>query len=598
VDYTLRVGFFDWWVPTEHRRGSLQWWRSRLLVQLLSLATVMAVALTTMYLLTGDVLSAAQCAVVGLAMPAAGAALRYRGAYRVAVHGALTVTTIGFGVFPMLEAQLDGAALAALGVVPFMGVILLGPRSLWVWAPASLTMILAIYVRPELGMPLVTLSPVVTLFRALALVIVVLGVALAFARARDDSMEGRRRTSAAKSRFLANLSDALRTPMNGVLGTTEVLLRQATNPESRERLGVISRSGRAMVTLIDDILDISKIEAGSLHLELRDFDPRELARDVTALYRASAELKGLALDVTIAEHTPRWVRGAADRLRQVLANLLSNAIKFTERGRVSLAIEPHEEVSGRRVLLFAVTDSGMGIGPEVRPRLFQPFSQADHGTARRFGGTGLGLALCRELVVLMGGVLQVTSRPEEGSRFYFDVPVFPAVAPPPAAAAVVAAVSSASLSTPRAAPLSAAPRAGEAVLVVDDNPINLKVACAMLRLVGRATRTATNGEEAIAEVTREPPSVILMDCHMPVVDGLEATRRIRALPGAAGETPIIALTAAGQPDELAACLKVGMNGTLTKPLSLDTLRRVLAAHVRPPPGAALDASEPDPKGTA
>jgi CheY-like chemotaxis protein len=279
--------------------------------------------------------------------------------------------------------------------------------------------------------------------------------------------------------------------------------------------------------------------------------------DVARLYRPRAEARGTRLERTIGTEVPRLVRGDALRLRQVLSNLVGNAVKFTSGGAITVALT----TPGDR-LRFEVADTGVGIGPDAQALLFQPFQQGDASTTRRFGGTGLGLALARELVLLMHGSIGVRSRLGEGATFWFEVPCVEARAGARAPSPL-----------PQAAP--ATPRVSGRVLVVDDNEVNLMVARALLERAGCKVEVARDGLEAVQAVEAAPFDLVLMDCQMPVLDGFEATRRIRQLPGELARTAVVALTASAMPEELAACRGAGMDDCLTKPLARAQLERVL-----------------------
>jgi len=343
--------------------------------------------------------------------------------------------------------------------------------------------------------------------------------------------------------------------MNGVLGLTDLLLQSELSREQREQLELLQRSGRALVVLLNELLDMSKVEAGKMVLDPVDFDLRRLLEDLKALHQPVAHARGLTLALELTGLPPA-VHGDALRLGQVLNNLVHNAIKFTPRGSVTVAVRSPD--AGR--FLFEVRDTGSGIAPDALPRLFSPFAQAEAGTTRRYGGTGLGLALSRELVALMGGALEVESAAGHGTTLRFSISLEASVA------ALVDAV-----------PLPQEPRPATTlpVLVVDDNPINLLVACGLVQKAGYRTVTATNGEEALRVVQSQPLAMVLMDCHMPVMDGYEATERIRTLDSDVALLPVIALTASALPEELERCRQSGMNDCLIKPVSLAMVERAL-----------------------
>lgn len=351
--------------------------------------------------------------------------------------------------------------------------------------------------------------------------------------------------------------------MNGVLGMTEVMLLETLTGEQRAQLSVIQRSGKRLVSLINDLLDVSKMEADKLELERADFNLATVLDDVQALLGPSARTKGLSLIVHKHDNVPGRLRGDGLRLGQVLTNLVSNALKFTSRGEVRLEVSRVPNDDDEVHCLFSVSDTGMGISAETLPLLFNAFQQGDSSTTRRFGGTGLGLPLSQQLVSLMGGRIKVESKPGTGSRFSFKAILREAEAPSEEH------VSLPVLSLSR-----------KTVLVVDDNAVNLAVAMKLVEKAGYRADGATNGREAVAAVERGTYGLVLMDCHMPEMDGFEATERIRSLTGDVKQTPIVAITASAMPDEVAACKRSGMNSVLAKPLTFVALREALALHLR------------------
>ncbi|MFZ5442561.1 MAG: ATP-binding protein [Myxococcota bacterium] len=457
----------------------------------------------------------------------------------------------------MGENRLYAGTVAWIGVVAALVIMTVGVRAgLW-WLLADVVLTLALRLLQAVGVltPWLVAGESIMMFRAVGLMLAFALIAVLFERMRQATVAESERLAQAKSSFLANVSHELRTPMNGVLGLTELLLTTPLTTEQREQLELLRRSGRSMVLLLNDLLDMSKVEAGKMQLDPIDFELGPLLDDVRALHGPLAEAKGLRFELRVPEALPRVVRGDSMRLRQVLGNLISNAIKFTERGSVTVTVRAeHDQYA------FEVKDTGIGITRESLPRLFSPFAQADAGTTRRFGGTGLGLVLSRELVSLMGGTLVAESELHVGTTMSFTIPLVPSMG------ALLAP-------EPQADPQ--APASDRTVLVVDDNPVNLHVACGLVQKAGFRTLSARNGAEALEVVQREEVCLVLMDCHMPVMDGFEATERIRQLDTDVALVPIVALTASAMPEELERCRLAGMNDCLVKPVTLAQLTRTL-----------------------
>ncbi|MET3664128.1 PAS domain S-box protein [Caulobacter sp. 1776] len=351
----------------------------------------------------------------------------------------------------------------------------------------------------------------------------------------------------AKAQFLANMSHEIRTPMNGVLGVMHVLKRELPAGDSADLLGEALAAGQMLSTLLDDVIDISRIEAGRLDLNHEPVDPRELTRGVARLLAGQATHKGLRLELDLADDLG-WVQTDPTRVRQALFNLIGNAVKFTLQGSVTVRVRKLADVSGQR-LVFEVIDTGVGVPLEAQARLFERFQQADASTTRRFGGSGLGLAITRKLAQMLGGEVAFRSTPGEGSTFTLTIDA-PPVAPPDAVEAPAEDL-----------------LAGLKVLVVEDNPTNQLVARRILEQLGASVRVADDGASGVAAARDGAFNLILMDVQMPGMDGLEAARRIRALPGPASRAPIIALTANVMAHQRASYRAAGMDGVAAKPIA-------------------------------
>ncbi|MDO8379976.1 ATP-binding protein [Phenylobacterium sp.] len=396
-------------------------------------------------------------------------------------------------------------------------------------------------------------APLLTLVATAALAVLYLFTSAVLnmkaAQALEDAQREAVEANQAKSAFLAMMSHELRTPMNGVLGMAHALKQTRLDDRQATQVEMLIRSGDGLMAILNDILDVSKIEAGRLELETIAFDLTEVGARVCDLWREVANARGLQLTYEVAPGAPRWVAGDPNRLRQIMLNLVSNALKFTESGEVRLSIRPQIAAQDGARFEIAVSDTGIGISPDQQARLFQSFAQAEAATSRRFGGTGLGLAICRQLTDLMGGVIAVESEPGRGSifRVLLELPLAEAL----------------DLVEPEA---PGGGLSGVRILVAEDNPINQAVARAILEAVGARLETANDGVEALDMLRDGAFDLVLMDVHMPRMTGIEALRRIRAGEAGPADIPVIALTADAMPGEDAKLWGHGFDGVQPKPI--------------------------------
>lgn len=383
--------------------------------------------------------------------------------------------------------------------------------------------------------------------------------------------------SDAKSAFLANVSHEIRTPLNAVIGFTHLMLRDSTDQRQTERLSKVSTAAHHLLGLINNILDVSRIEAGKLQLNTADFEVRRMVDDICSLVRDEAEAKGLALATDLGD-LPQTLHGDALRLGQILLNFLGNAVKFTDTGRIRLASRVVSQDSASLVVRFEVSDSGIGLTEQQRRRLFQHFEQADSSISRKYGGTGLGLAICRQLAELMGGRIGVDSMPGAGSTFWVEIPMRRGMGNP-ASQSVVPAAALARLE------VSMARHAGQRIILAEDNQVNQEIMREYLGRVGLEVELAKDGQAAVDLAETGGFDLILMDVQMPILDGWAATRLIRTRPQCAS-LPIVAMTASALDEDRERCLAAGMNDHIAKPVEPAALYRTLLRWLPEPDAAA------------
>ena len=477
-----------------------------------------------------------------------------------------------WSVMAMLSAYHGPVAMKFAALMILFGIIVEGVRYAMI-SPAGM---LALTVWPFAALAaLPMVAPNFTAWERAAALIILLGLigyvtdAVRSIRATTKALEEAQaealEASRAKSAFVAMMSHELRTPMNGVLGLAHALRGTQLDRRQTEYLEMIEQSGHGLMTILNDVLDLSKIEAGKLDLELAPLDIRKLALQARAVWGETARLKGVDLILEIDPATPAWLSGDAARIRQIFMNLVSNALKFTDTGRIVMRVVPSDDG-----VVLSVADTGVGMTEEQVARLFTPFGQGDRTIARRFGGTGLGLTICRQLAEMMGGDVSVETVAGKGSTFVVRLCMMRTDAPEAARGQEVML-----------------DLEGMRVLVVDDNAINQRVAQAILEAAGVSVATVGDGHTALARLRIEDFDVVLMDVHMPVMDGVEAVRRIRAGEGGRADTPVVALTADAMVGDAERLLAQGFDDAHPKPIQPAGLLATVAGLRRPTPPAPI-----------
>jgi signal transduction histidine kinase/FixJ family two-component response regulator len=472
--------------------------------------------------------------------------------------------------------------------IPIVAVALTGVRGGIYWSAASLAMIILFYVGKVCGIPVwQELTPDALQFLEVAGLVGLLGCLLTLVLSFDNVehethkilarlLEEAQAADRAKSSFLANMSHEIRTPMTAILGYLDLLSEgEIDQQEKQDALKTIRRNGEHLLTIINDVLDLSKIDSGKFCVERLLFNPRQLVCGMAELIQSNAHARNLRLDLEFDDPIPDHVLTDPTRLRQILLNLIGNAIKFTEQGGVRVVTGWREGTAANGQLYFEVHDTGIGITAEQLGRLFQPFQQSDNSMARRFGGTGLGLAICQRLVKLLGGEISVNSRPGAGTTFVFTV---------------AAEKSTATLSAPAAAgdSVGPCPLRGLRILLAEDGPDNQRLISALLRRAGAEVAITGNGQTALEQTLAswqrsEPFDVILMDMQMPILDGYETTRRLRKN---GYRLPIIALTAHAMVEDRQICVDAGCDDYATKPIQFPMLVAAIRAQLRQQRGGA------------
>ncbi len=490
-----------------------------------------------------------------------------------------TLVLVGVTIINLHTHGLGYPSLHALTLAPLVAFLLAGPRSGLIFGLLSVVQILVLReVHPDPSS--VGAQPNwagIQVTGSIALMVTICGLTWAYERLKNDTLQELRHqreradhASAAKDVFLANVSHEIRTPMNGVLGMLD-LLHSRLEGEDQHMAQIAQDAAQSLLRLLNDILDAAKLDANAVQMESAPVDVVQSVRTAASLFEDAARAKGLGFEIDLPPDAQAVIMTDGLRLQQILLNLLGNALKFTDEGHISMRLRTEGQAEQVQ-LQIEVRDTGCGIEQDKLPHIFERFRQADSTTTRKFAGTGLGLSISRTLAQRLGGSLEVSSEVNKGSCFTLTV-VGTRAALPPAVQEAPA---------PRPAPSCDALPVAPSVLIVEDDAVNRMVCSRMLQQLGATFETAHNGQQALQALQSSHFSLVLMDCQMPVMDGFEATRCIRALPAPVGATPVVALTAQALAGDREACLQAGMDDYLTKPISRQALAAALKRWGQPP----------------